>query len=57
MAFNFEVERKHIILVQLRTFEFSHGLGQEQTSERYGAGAGMGRMLETFQPAEVLTRT
>jgi hypothetical protein len=31
--------------------------GQRPTSEHYGAGAGMGRMLETFQPAGVLTRT
>jgi hypothetical protein len=26
-AFNFEIEIKNIVLVALRTFEFSHGLG------------------------------
>jgi hypothetical protein len=30
-AFNFEIEIKNIILVALRAFEFSHGLGHEQT--------------------------
>ena len=29
-AFNFEIEIKNIILVALRTFEFSRGLGQER---------------------------
>jgi hypothetical protein len=28
---NFEIELKNIILVALRTFEFSHSLGQKQT--------------------------
>ena len=30
-AFNFEIEIKNIVLVALRTFEFSHRLGHEQT--------------------------
>ena len=30
-AFNFEIEIKNIILVALRTFEFSHGLGRKRT--------------------------
>ena len=34
MAFNFGVERKNIILVSLRTFEFSHRLGQSTKSLR-----------------------
>jgi hypothetical protein len=29
-AFNFEIEIKNIILAALRTFEFSHGLGQSR---------------------------
>src|SRR5450631_1823309 len=29
-AFNFEIEIKNIVLVALRTFEFSHGLGQKR---------------------------
>src|SRR6516162_10009623 len=29
-AFNFEIERKNIVLVALRTFEFSHRLGHER---------------------------
>jgi hypothetical protein len=33
-AFNFEVERKNIILVTLRTFEFSHKLGHFRPSLR-----------------------
>ena len=33
MAFNFAVERKNIILVPLRTFEFSHRLGHKETSQ------------------------
>src|SRR6266849_10122987 len=32
-AFNFEIEIKNIILVALRTFEFSHGLGQKRKSD------------------------
>jgi hypothetical protein len=31
-AFNFEIEIKNIILVALRTFEFSHGLDPNRTS-------------------------
>jgi len=31
-AFNFEIEIKNIILVALRTLEFSHGLDPQQTS-------------------------
>ena len=30
-AFNFEIEIKNIILVALRTFEFSHGLDPQRT--------------------------
>jgi hypothetical protein len=33
--FNFEIELKNIILVALRTSEFSHSLGQEQTCAGY----------------------
>src|SRR6266849_6127202 len=46
-AFNFEIEIKNIILVALRTFEFSHGLDPERksleelgrTRERFGERA------------------
>src|SRR5882724_7823682 len=34
-AFNFEIEIKNIILVALRTFEFSHGLGQKRKCRRF----------------------
>ena len=40
MAFNFEVKRKNIILVPLRTFEFSHRLGPERTLSRPAAKTG-----------------
>src|SRR5215470_12384264 len=42
MAFNFGVERKNIILVSLRTFEFSHRLGQQQNlSNRASTSTGL----------------
>src|SRR6266700_5177122 len=34
-AFNFEIEIKNIILVALRTFEFSHGVGQKRKWRRF----------------------
>jgi hypothetical protein len=37
--FDFGLKHKNIILVALLDFEFSHSLGQKQTSEYYGAGA------------------
>ena len=38
-AFNFEIEIKNIVIVALRTFEFSHRLGQYRT-ERSGLATG-----------------
>ena len=35
--FNLEIETENIILVALRVFEFSHSLGQTQTSGRIRA--------------------
>jgi hypothetical protein len=32
--FNFEIELKNIILVELRVFEFSHSLGQKRKSSK-----------------------
>jgi len=51
-AFNFEIKLKNIILVTLRTFEFSHGLGPTRTFD-YSAAIGPG----AFARDVILRRT
>jgi hypothetical protein len=45
-AFNFEIEIKNIILVTLRTLEFSHSLDPSQTPARPRQAEGVGDAIE-----------
>jgi hypothetical protein len=40
-AFNFKIEIENIILVALRTFEFSHSLGHSRRSDRAPITSGL----------------
>src|SRR2546425_10483038 len=49
-AFNFEIEIKNIILVALRTFEFSHGLGQKRKWPRLNGMSALTSETDIVKP-------
>jgi hypothetical protein len=49
-AFNFEIEIKNIVLVALRTFEFSHSLGQSRHSDHGPAPSSLPRSTDIVRP-------